>query len=127
MGELQGSQKLVGIAWGVIVIAELAYLGFTFGLFEFALEVITSIGVGMVLFGITLQHQLKNIAAGIGLFFNKEVNVGDIISVKENKGTISELHLTKTIALTDEGERIIIPNQKFADEIVIIKHKQKRL
>ena len=63
-----GTQKLLGIVSLVIIIPEIIFLGLSLGLFEFALEVITSIGVGMVIFGIALQHQLKNIVAGVGLF-----------------------------------------------------------
>ena len=124
-GELHGSQKLFGIILIVIIFAEVAFLGFNFGLFGFALEIITSIGVGIVILGIALQHQLKNIVAGIGLFFNKEINVGDIITIKEDKGTIIELHLTHTIALTNDGDRIIIPNQKFAEDVVKIMPKKR--
>lgn len=123
--ELQGSQKLFGIILIVIILSEVAFLGFNFGLFDFALEIITSIGVGIVILGIALQHQLKNIVAGVGLFFNKEINVGDIITIKEDKGTIIELHLTHTIALTNEGDRIIIPNQKFAEDVVKIMPKKR--
>lgn len=122
---VQGSQKLIGIISVIIGLTESAYLGINFGLLDFALEIITSVGVGMVLFGIALQHQLKNIVAGLGMLFSKEVNVGDIITVKEDTGTIIELHLTKTVALTDEGERLVIPNQTFSEGIIKIKHKQQ--
>lgn len=122
---IEGSQKLIGIISIIIGITEAAYLGVNFGLLDFALEIITSVGVGIVIFGIALQHQLKNIVAGLGMFFSKEVNVGDIIRVKEEKGTIIELHLTKTVALTDEDERLVIPNQIFAEEVIKIKHAQR--
>lgn len=124
---LHGYQKLFGILYIVIGLGEAAYLGIRFGIFEFALELITSVGVGMVILGIALQHQLKNIISGIGLFFNKEIDVGDIITIGEERGTIIELHMTKTVALTDDGERIIIPNQKFSEDVVKILHKQRRL
>lgn len=123
--DLKGTEKLLGLATAGIILAEIVYLGINFKMFSFALELITSIGVGMVIFGIAFQHQLKNIVAGIGLFFNKEINVGDIIKIDFEKGTIIELHLTHTIALTDKGERINIPNQKFAEDVVVITHKRK--
>ncbi len=124
LGRLHGSQKLLGIITIVIIITEIGYLGIKFGLFSFALEIITSIGVGMVILGIAMQHQLKNIVAGIGVFFNSDIDVGDIVAIKEAKGTIIEIHLTKTVALTEDGERIMIPNQKFAEEVVIVYHKK---
>ncbi len=125
IGSLQGSQKLLGIITLVIVLVEVSYLGTNFGLFTIAIEVITSIGVGMVLFGIAAQHLLKNIVSGIGVFFSPDIEIGDHIKIKDERGIIIEIHLTKTIALSEEGERIIIPNQKFADEVVVIYHKKK--
>jgi len=127
MKNFMGAPKLIGFVTIIIIITEIIYLGSSLGLFEIALELITSIGVGMVIFGIALQHQLKNIAAGIGIFFNSDINVGDLIKIKEISGVIIELHLTKIIALTEDGGRIIIPNQKLAEDFVIIFHKQKPL
>jgi len=126
MKHFSGKQKLAGLSTMIIIISEIAYLGSSLGLFEFALEVITSIGVGMVIFGIALQHQLKNIAAGIGIFFNSDINVGDSIKIKEVHGVIIELHLTKIVALTEDGGRIIIPNQKLAEDFVIVYNKQRK-
>lgn len=125
IGSLQGSQKVLGIITITIVLAEISYLGTNFGLFTIAIELITSIGVTMVLLGIATQHQLKNIVSGIGVFFNSDIKIGDQIKIKDDKGIIIEIHLTKTIALTEEGERIIIPNQKFAEDVVVVYHKKK--
>jgi moderate conductance mechanosensitive channel len=124
--DLKGTEKLVGLATATIVLAELVYLGLNFRLFSFALEIITSIGVGMVIFGIAFQHQLKNMVAGMSLFFNKEINVGDIIRIDDEQGTIIEMHLTHTIALTEEGAKILIPNQKFSEDAIVIRQKKSR-
>ena len=126
MHNLTGAQKLLGIFSILIIISETAYLGTTLGLFEFALEIITSIGVGMVIFGIALQHQLKNIAAGVGVYFGSDINIGDSILIKETHGVIIELHLTKIVALTEDGGRIIIPNQKLAEDVIIVYNKRRR-
>ncbi|MCV0401801.1 MAG: mechanosensitive ion channel family protein [Nitrosopumilus sp.] len=127
MKDFAGTQKIIGFVSIVIIVSEAIYLGSSLGLFEIALEVITSIGVGMVVFGIALQHQLKNIAAGIGIFFNSDINVGDSITIKEAKGVIIELHLTKIVALSEDGGRIIIPNQLLAEDFVIIHNKQRKV
>lgn len=126
MKNLSGTQKITGLVTVAIIISEIAFLGSFLGLFKIALEVITSIGVGMVVFGIALQHQLKNIASGIGVFLSQDINVGDSIKIKETHGVIIELHLTKIIALTEDGGRIIIPCQKLAEDFVIIYNKQRR-
>jgi small-conductance mechanosensitive channel len=123
--DLSGNQKLLGIVSSIILIAEGVYLGVSVGLFEFALEIITSVGVGMVILGIALQHQLKNIVAGIGIYFNSDINIGDLITIKETKGVITEIHLTKIVALTEDGGRILIPTQKLAEDFVIVYSKNR--
>ncbi|MFB5620821.1 MAG: mechanosensitive ion channel domain-containing protein [Nitrosopumilus sp.] len=127
MKDFAGTQKIIGFVSIIIIVSESIYIGSSLGLFEIALEVITSIGVGMVVFGIALQHQLKNIAAGIGIFFNSDINVGDSITIKETEGVIIELHLTKIVALSEDGGRIIIPNQILAEDFVIIHNKQRKV
>ena len=119
---LVGSQKILGIVCLAIVFAEVIYLGTTFGLFVFALEIITSIGVGVILIVITFQNSLKNWVAGIGIFFNTQINIGDVIEINGMKGTIIRLGLSKTVAVTEDGSKIFIPNMKFNEAVVIISH-----
>jgi len=117
---LHGNQKILSIAVIMIIFGELLFLGLTYGLFDFALEIVASIGVGMVVLGISFQNTLKNWVAGIGIFFNAEINVGDTIQIKETKGKIIKIGLSKTIAVTENGSKMFIPNQKFNDEVVMI-------
>ena len=118
--DLHGHQKILGISVILIIFAELAYLGLSYGLFDFALELVASIGVGMVVLGISFQNTLKNWVAGIGIFFNSEVNLGDTIQIKDVKGKIIKIGLSKTIAVTETGSKMFIPNQKFNDEVIIL-------
>ncbi|MDH3618882.1 MAG: mechanosensitive ion channel family protein [Nitrosopumilus sp.] len=123
--DLHGHQKILGITVISIIFGELLFLGLSFGLFNFALEIVASIGVGMVVLGISFQNTLKNWTAGIGIFFNSEVNLGDTIQIKETKGKIIKIGLSKTIAATENGAKIFIPNQKFNEEVIIITRNLK--
>ena len=96
----------------------------SFGLFSFALELITSIGAVAVVLGIALQNQLKNTIAGLSIFLNPQINVGDEIEFDFVQGQIVELHLTKTIAKTENGEKMVIPNHKFSEEMVLVFPKR---
>ena len=118
--DLHGNQKILCVSVILIVFGELTYLGLSYGLFDFALELVASIGVGMIVLGISFQNTLKNWVAGIGIFFNGEVNVGDIIQIKETKGKIIKIGLSKTVAVTKNGSKMFIPNQKFNDEVIMI-------
>lgn len=123
---LQGSYKLLHIISISIIISELVYLGDILGLFELALEVIASIGVAFALIALALQVHLKNVIAGIGLYLNPEINIGDVIEIGGKQGVIIEFHLTKTTVLTEGGERMFIPNLKFNEEIIIISPKHAK-
>jgi small-conductance mechanosensitive channel len=125
--ELQGSDKLVGLITIAIIISEFVYLGKSFGLFEFAIEAITTIGAAAVVLGIAFQNQLKNTISGISIFVNSQINVGDIIEIDYVKGTIIGIHLTKIIALTDEGIRMVIPNHVFSETMFLVYPKQSKI
>ena len=125
--DLQGSDKLVGMVTIAIVIAEFVYLGRSFGLFEFAIEAITSIGAAAVVLGIAFQNQLKNIIAGISIFLNNQINVGDKLEIDYVKGTITGIHLTKITAVTDDGQLMVIPNHVFSEEMFLISSKRSKI
>ena len=120
LNDLHGHQKILSITVILIIFGELLFLGLSYGLFNFALEIVASIGVGMVVLGISFQNTLKNWVAGIGIFFNIEVRLGDTIQINEIKGKIIKIGLSKTVAETEDGSKIFIPNQKFNDEVIII-------
>ncbi|KAF6244236.1 mechanosensitive ion channel domain-containing protein [Nitrosopumilus sp. b2] len=122
--DLQGSDKLLGLILIFITLGEILYLGIHFGLFDIALELITSIGAVAVVIGIALQNQLKNTVSGISIFLNSQINVGDTIEFDYVKCKITRLHLTKITAISDEGIRVIIPNHKLSEEMIQIYPKK---
>ena len=126
LNELQGAQKLLGLSLIVIAIGESIYLGTVFGLFKLAIEFIAYLGIGLWLFLIPFQTSLKNIISGIGNFMNIEMNVGDLVEVKGKRGVIIEMHLSKTVLMTENGERINVPNHRFSEDVTVVLPKQKR-
>jgi hypothetical protein len=81
--ELHGSSKLLGIITLAIIFGELLYLGLSYGLFDFALEIIASVGVGMVLLGIAFQNaELANPQKNVLTVLGKNVVVGRLYMVK---------------------------------------------
>ncbi|MFB5597904.1 MAG: mechanosensitive ion channel domain-containing protein, partial [Nitrosopumilaceae archaeon] len=102
-----------------------AYLAINFDLLTIASEIIATIGVAFALIVWSLQNNLKNAVAGVGIYLNPEIDVGDIIEVDGNKGVILELHLTKITAMTEDGVKLFIPTQKIHEEVVRIYHKEK--
>jgi len=126
LANLKGTQKLLGLISVIIIGIELVYLGLLFDLFTLAASVIASFGVAFALISFALQNHLKNIVSGIGLYLNKRIDIGDIIEIDNKKGTIIEFHLMKTIAMTDDGKFLNIPNLKFSETVTLISQRGKK-
>ncbi|MDH3277123.1 MAG: mechanosensitive ion channel family protein [Nitrosopumilus sp.] len=125
LSEMQGTQKLVGLIFVIILGLELTYLGVLFDFFSLAASVIASVGVAFALVSFALQNHLKNIVSGIGLYLNPRISIGDLIEIDGKKGTITEFHLMRTIALTDDGVFMNIPNLKFTETLTLISHRKQ--
>ncbi len=123
--ELTGSHKIVVVVCLLAIAGELVYLSTSFGLLTFAFETIASIGVGLVVLGITFQNKLKNAAAGLSIYLSPRINLVYLIEIDNKVGVIKEIHLTKTIIELNNGNEMWIPNVKF-DEAIIITHKRNK-
>jgi small conductance mechanosensitive channel len=77
-------------------------------------------GLGAIGFGASfaLQGPLSNYAAGATLIFTKPFKVGDILEVGHERGEVVDMTLARTIMVTLDGTRIIIPNKKIIGEIM---------
>lgn len=124
LGELKGSSKLTGLISVGIAGGEILYLGINFGIFNLAIEFIAYIGIGLWIILIPFQTYLKNLASGISNYLNTEIDIGDIIEMKGKRGVIIEFHLTKTILLTENGEKVSIPNHRFHEDVLIISPRK---
>ena len=123
LSDLKGSSKLLGIISLVIITLEAGYLGIDLGWFNVATEVIATIGVGFFLVTFAIQNHLKNIVSGIGLYLNKNINVGDFIEIDGIVAKIIEFHLMKTVAKTNDGKIVYIPNLKFSESVILISKR----
>jgi small conductance mechanosensitive channel len=77
-------------------------------------------GLGAAGFGLSFAFQgpLSNYAAGATLIFTKPFKVGDILEVNNQIGQVEDMTLARTIILTLDGTRIIVPNKKIIGEIM---------
>lgn len=110
----------------IVVGIESTYLGLQFDLFTLVASIIASLGVAFALISFALQNHLKNMVAGIGLYMNKRIDIGDIVEIDDKKGTIIEFHLMKTVALTEDGKYLYIPNLKFSETVALISHSERK-
>ena len=66
-----------------------------------------------------LQAPLSNYAAGLMVIFTRPFVVGNTIQVKGVGGVVEEVKLPCTVLVTEDGERITIPNKEIVGEILL--------
>ncbi|TXN36056.1 mechanosensitive ion channel family protein [Flagellimonas hymeniacidonis] len=76
-------------------------------------------GVLAVAVGFASQHALGNIISGIFIVIFKPFRVNDRLSLGELAGIVEDITLRHTVIRDFENRRIIIPNSKISDEIII--------
>ena len=78
--------------------------------------IISALGVGV---GFGLQNIVNNLVSGLILAFEKPVQVGDVIEVASQSGTIKEIGMRSSKIATGNGAEIIIPNGDLISQHVI--------
>jgi small conductance mechanosensitive channel len=78
--------------------------------------VVGVIGIGVSL---ALQDILKNFFAGTYLLFERPFRIGDVISVKEQRGVVETIGVRTITLRTAENVQILVPNAMVLTEIVV--------
>ncbi len=73
-------------------------------------------GVGI---GFGLQEIISNFVCGLILFFERPVQVGDIITVGTVEGDVTRISIRSTVVRTRDGVSMILPNKKLVTEDVV--------
>lgn len=97
---------ILGLSW------LLAALGATWT------AVIASLSAVTVALGLALQDVLKNFVAGIYLLLEQPFRIGDRIMVKGVSGEVEGVDIRTTTLRTEEGMRVIVPNNVVLTEVV---------
>ncbi len=66
-----------------------------------------------------LQAPLSNYAAGLMVILTRPFVVGDTIQLKGVGGIVQEVKLPSTVLITEDGEKITIPNKEVVGEILL--------
>ena len=65
--------------------------------------------------GLALQGSLGNFASGVLILLFRPYRVGDLLTVDDQTGYVSEIQIFNTILTSEHGKRIIIPNGKVTE------------
>jgi small-conductance mechanosensitive channel len=83
-----------------------------------ATGVLASSAVLGLVVGFAARQTLANAVAGVLLAITQPIRIGDLVTFEEDTGTVEDIRLTYTYILTDEGSRVIVPNERLAQSTV---------
>jgi small-conductance mechanosensitive channel len=72
-----------------------------------------------IVIGFASQRTIGNFVAGLLIAFTQPIRLGDRVEVDGTSGTVEEIELTYTFIRTDEGSRLVIPNEKLASDTIL--------
>ena len=73
--------------------------------------------VGIVV-GFASQRTLGNFVAGLLIAFTQPLRLGDDVVIEGTEGVVEEIGLIYTFVRTDNGDRLVIPNEKLASDTI---------
>ncbi len=72
-----------------------------------------------IVIGFASQRTIGNFVAGLLIAFTQPIRLGDRVEIETTPGTVEEIALTYTFIRTDDGARLVIPNEKLASDTII--------
>jgi small conductance mechanosensitive channel len=72
-----------------------------------------------IVIGFASQRTIGNFVAGLLIAFTQPIRLGDRVEIETTAGTVEEIGLTYTFIRTDDGARLVIPNEKLASDTII--------
>src|SRR5437764_12751668 len=71
-----------------------------------------------IVVGFASQRTLGNFVAGLLIAFTQPLRLGDEVTVENTEGVVEEIGLIYTFVRTENGERLVIPNEKLASDTI---------
>lgn len=119
----EGKQIDITLAKFIGNIVKLVLIGFvaiiTLGNFGITIGPLIALA-GAAAFGATfaIQGPLSNYGAGLSIILTRPFVVGDTVEIKGTNGVVENVTLAATILVTEDGERITVPNKQIVGEIL---------
>jgi small-conductance mechanosensitive channel len=68
--------------------------------------------------GFAARQTLANLIAGVMLTIAQPLRIGDQVTILAQTGVVEDVRLNYTVLRTAEGQRLLIPNERLASEII---------
>src|SRR5437667_107949 len=71
-----------------------------------------------IVVGFASQRTLANFVAGLLIAFTQPLRLGDEVTIENTEGVVEEIGLIYTFVRTENGDRLVIPNEKLASDTI---------
>jgi small conductance mechanosensitive channel len=71
-----------------------------------------------IVVGFASQRTLGNFVAGLLIAFTQPLRLGDEVVIEGTSGVVEEIGLIYTFVRTENGDRLVIPNEKLASDTI---------
>jgi small conductance mechanosensitive channel len=96
-------------------------VGFLIVLTQFGVEIgpaLAGLGILGFIIGFALQETLSNFASGLMILVYRPFDVGDVVEVAGNTGTVRLMSLVSTTIVSFDNQRLVIPNTKIWGDVI---------
>ncbi len=111
LGHKSTSYTMKIIASYVIVVIGLIFAAGSLGITWDNLQwLIAALSVGL---GFGLQEIFANFVSGIIILFERQLRVGDIVTISDLSGTVSKIRIRATTIISFDNKEVMVPNRQF--------------
>jgi small-conductance mechanosensitive channel len=71
-----------------------------------------------IIVGFASQRTLGNFVAGLLIAFTQPLRLGDVVTIEDLEGVVEEIGLIYTFVRLENGDRLVIPNEKLASDTI---------
>lgn len=104
----------------VIIVIGIALALSQFGeIKRLATGVLASTAVLGLVIGFAGRQVIANAVAGVIVAITQPVRIGDLVTVEERDGRVADITLTYTEIDTEDGSRVVVPNEKLTSNVVV--------
>ena len=107
-----------------LIYAAILLLGVALALSQFdgvrrvAAGVLASSALLGLVVGFAARATLANAVAGVLLAITQPIRIGDSVTFEGSTGTVEDIRLTYTYIATEDGTRVVVPNERLAQNTV---------
>ena len=94
-----------------------------------ATGILASSAVIGIIVGFAAQRTIGNFIAGLLIAFAQPLRLGDRVEIEDHMGVVEEIGLTYTFIRVEDGDRLVIPNERIASDTIrnsSIRGRRKR-